>query len=145
MTRHHPQTEDANHSLTFVDHRQPADLQYLHVPYSFAREIVIFPAAMNAWGHDITRRGALCVEVVLGQPFADDIAVGHHADQLVVLANGRRPISCLSILFAEISDRRIWTDPIDAFVHRFFDFHGGSPVLNSPCPVWLHYTAKPVL
>ena len=42
---------------------------------------------MNAWGHHLARRRATGIEVVLRQPFADDVAVGHHADQAVVLSN----------------------------------------------------------
>src|SRR6516162_11818038 len=90
---------------------------------------------MNAWGHDITRGGALRIEVVLGQPFANDVAVGHHADQLVVLSNGDGSDVMFKHHLREISDRRIWTYPIDALVHHFFDFHGGSPLLNSSSPV----------
>src|ERR1700745_2201908 len=89
---------------------------------------------MNAGAHDIARGGALRVEVVLGQPFANDVAVGHHADQLVVLSNGDGSDVMLKHQLREFSHRRIWTDPIDAFVHHFFDFHGGPPFLKSSRP-----------
>src|SRR5262249_10506227 len=112
------QTEDANHPLTFVDYRQPADLQLLHVPNSFG-EIIVLPAAMNAWRHDVTRGGALRIEVVLGQPFANDVAVSHHADQLVVLSNGDGSDVIFKHDLREFSHRRIWTNPIDACVHAF--------------------------
>jgi hypothetical protein len=48
---------------------------------------VVTPAAMDAWGHHIARRRAAGIEAVLRQPFADDVAVGHHPDQPVVLYN----------------------------------------------------------
>ena len=47
----------------------------------------MLPAAMDAWGHDIARRRGAGIEALLRQPFADDVAVGHQADQLVVLSN----------------------------------------------------------
>jgi hypothetical protein len=42
---------------------------------------------MDAWNHNIARRRAAGIEAVLRQPFADDVTVGHHADQPVVLSN----------------------------------------------------------
>jgi hypothetical protein len=44
------QTKDADHPLALVDHRQPADLERLHVPYRLG-EVVVLPAAMDARGH----------------------------------------------------------------------------------------------
>src|SRR5262249_34520117 len=32
--------------------------------------------------------------------------------------------------FREFGDGRVWTDPIDALVHRVFDFHGRPPLLK---------------
>src|SRR5215472_16759789 len=123
------QTEDADHPLALVDHRQSADLQGLHVPY-WLGEIVVIPAAMDAWSHHIARRCALDVEAVLRQPFADDVAVGHHADQTVVLSNRNGAYIMLTHQFRELGDRRVWTDPVDALVHCVFDFHGRSPLLK---------------
>ena len=40
-------TEDANHPLVLVDHRQPADLQLFHVPGRLG-ELIVLSAAMDA-------------------------------------------------------------------------------------------------
>src|SRR5262249_56036925 len=80
------QTEDADHAFALVDHRQPAHLQFLHVPHCLG-EIIVIPAAMNARSHHIARHRAAGVEAVLCQSFADDVSVGHHADQPIVLSN----------------------------------------------------------
>jgi hypothetical protein len=42
------QTEDADHPLALVNHRQPADLQSLHMLHRLS-EVVVLPAAMDAW------------------------------------------------------------------------------------------------
>src|ERR1700732_1794258 len=121
-----------------------ADLQRLHVPYRFS-EIVVIPTAMNAWGHHLARRRATGIEVVLRQPFADDVAVGHHADQAVVLSNRDGAYIMLTHQFREFSDRGVRTDPIDALVHRFFDFHRRPPSLmpRSP-PFRLYNESRPI-
>src|SRR5262245_27476406 len=43
-------------------------------------EAVVLPTAMDPRRHHVARRGAAEIEVDLRHPFADDIAVGHHAD-----------------------------------------------------------------
>jgi hypothetical protein len=40
------QTKNADHPLAFVDHRQSADLQLLHVPHCLG-EVIVIPAAMD--------------------------------------------------------------------------------------------------
>jgi hypothetical protein len=50
-------------------------------------EVVVLSAAVDAWGHHITRGRAAGIDAVLRQSFADDVAVRHHADQLIILAN----------------------------------------------------------
>ena len=40
-------TEDADHPLILVDHRQPADLQFLHMLRRLG-EVIVLTAAMNA-------------------------------------------------------------------------------------------------
>jgi hypothetical protein len=79
-------TEYPDHPLAFVDHRQSADLQRLHVPYRLG-EVIVIAAAMDAWCHHFARCGAAGIKVFLRQPFAHDVAVGHHADQAIILAN----------------------------------------------------------
>ena len=68
------QTEDADHSFALVDHRQPSDLQVLHVPYRLG-EVIVLTATMDFSGHHITRRSAERIEVVLCQSFADDVTI----------------------------------------------------------------------
>jgi len=84
---------------------------------------------MDAWSHHIARRCASDVENVLRQPFADDVTVGHHGDQPVVLSNRNGAYIMLAHQFRELGDRGVRTDPLDAFVHRVFDFHVGPPLL----------------
>src|ERR1700687_3352022 len=93
------QTDDADHPLALVHHRQPAELQLLHVMHRLC-EVIVLPATMDAFGHHIARHRAASIEVVARKPFADDVAVGHHPDQLVVLPNGMQPMSCSRINFA---------------------------------------------
>src|SRR5262249_9997224 len=53
----------------------------------------------------------------------------------------------ISHQFCELSHRGVRADPIDAFVHRVFDFHGGPPLLElernatSPLHPALDYTS----
>src|SRR5258708_31487149 len=85
---------------------------------------------MDAWGHHIARRRAADIEAILRQPFADDVAIGHHADQTVVLSNRNGAYVMLTHQFREFGDRRVWTNPVDALVHCIFDFHGRPPLLK---------------
>src|SRR6202162_5800510 len=48
------QTDDADHPLALVDHRQPAELQLLHVMHRLC-EVIVLPATMDAFGHHIAR------------------------------------------------------------------------------------------
>jgi hypothetical protein len=36
--------------------------------------------------------------------------------------------------FREFSDRGVRTDPVDALVHHFFDFHGKTSIADAPVP-----------
>ena len=45
-------------------------------------------------------------------------------------AIGMAPISCSRHQFCEFGNRGVQTDPVDALVHRVFDFHGGPPLLE---------------
>src|SRR5438105_14168180 len=69
------QTDDADHPLALVDHRQPAELQLLHVMHRLC-EVIIVPATMDAFGHDIARLRTPGIEVVVRKPFPGDVAVG---------------------------------------------------------------------
>jgi len=46
------QTDDADHPLALVHHRQPAELQLLHVMHRLC-EVIVLPATMDAFGHHI--------------------------------------------------------------------------------------------
>ena len=52
-----------------------------------ARQIVVFPAAMDAVSHHVPRRHARGVEVLAREAFADDVSIGHHPDQMVIFAD----------------------------------------------------------
>src|SRR6202035_3255559 len=120
------QTDHADHPLALVDHRQPADLQRLHVVDRLG-EVIVLPATMDAFGHHIARHRAASIEAVARKPFADDVAVGHHPDQSVVLSNRNAADVMCPHQFREFGDRGVGADPVDTLVHYVFDFHGGPP------------------
>src|ERR1700761_6698732 len=121
------ETEDADHPLALVDHRQPAELQLLHVMHRLCK-VIVLPAAMDAFGHYVARRRAACIEVVAREPFADDVAVGHHSDQSVVLSSRNAADVMRPHQFRKFGGRGGGADPVDTLVHHFFDFHGGTSV-----------------
>ena len=63
-------------------------------------EIIIFSAAMDAGAHHIARSRAVDVKFFLCQSFTDDVAVGDHADKLIVLANRNGAYVMLTLHFA---------------------------------------------
>ena len=77
----------------------------------WAYEAIILSATMDAWGHHIARCRAVGIEAVLCQPFADDGAVSHHADQMVVLPDRNGAYIMLTHQFREVGDRGVRTDP----------------------------------
>src|SRR5258706_5760439 len=91
---------------------------------------MVVTTAMDAWGHHIARRREAGIEAVLRQAFADNVAVGHHPDQPVVLSNRNSACVMLTHQFREFGDRDVRTDPVDALVHRVFDFHVRPPLLE---------------
>jgi hypothetical protein len=97
------QTEDADHPLALVDHWQPADLQCLHVPHRLG-EVIVLPAAMDAWGHHIACVAPRASKLSCANP-SDNVAVSHHADQLVVLSNRNGAYIMLTHQFREFGDR----------------------------------------
>src|ERR1700721_614428 len=68
-----PETDDPDHPLALVDHRQPAELQLLHVMHRLC-EVIVLPAAMDAFCHHIARHRSASVEVVARKPFAEYVA-----------------------------------------------------------------------
>src|SRR5215471_17188434 len=117
----------ADHAFALVDDGQPANLQLLHMPHRLG-EIVLVTAAMDFGGHDVARRPMARIEVVLRQSLADDVAVGHHSDQTVVLSDWDGADVTVSHQLCELGYGGLRTDPIDALMHRVFDFHGGASV-----------------
>src|SRR5262249_14745906 len=87
---------------------------------------------MDAWRHHLASSREVGIEAALRYPFADDVAVGHHADQPVILSNRNRADIVFAHQFCELGDRNVRTDPIDALVHRVFDLHSGPPLRSSP-------------
>src|SRR6266404_3016735 len=145
------QTDDADHPLALVDHWQPAELQLLHVMHRLC-EIIVLPAAMDAFGHHIARPRAASIEVVARKPFADDVAVGHHPDQSVVLPKRNAADVMLPHQFRKFGDKGLRAYPVDSLVHHVFYFHGGPPLLEfqvhlmqcSIAPAFLNYTTDRV-
>src|SRR5262249_22164973 len=126
------QGEDANHPLALVDHWQATHSQLFHVPYCLG-QIIVFLAAMDAWGHHVARRRPADIKAILGQSLADDIAVSHHADKPVILPDWNGAYIVLPHQFREVDDRGIRIDPVDTLVHCFFDFHGWTSVTEVSC------------
>src|SRR5260370_36011055 len=89
---------------------------------------------MGAWGNAIGRGRVAGIESGLRHSSAGVVAVGYHADQLVVLSNRNGTDVMLAHQFREFDNRGVRTDPINALVHRVFDFHGGTSVAEA----WLH-------
>src|SRR6188508_3798237 len=75
-------------------------------------EVVILAAAVDAWSHHVARCSAAGIEAVLRQPFADDVAVSHHADKSVVLPDRNGANIMLPHQFREVGDRGVRIDPV---------------------------------
>ena len=106
------------------------NLQFLHVPHRLG-EIIIIAAAMDAGSHHIACCRATRIEAFLRQPFTYDIAVGRHSNELIVLSDGNGAYIMLAHQFRELDNRSVGTNPFNTLVHRFFDFHGGAPLLEN--------------
>src|SRR5258708_644226 len=105
-------------------------------------EVIVLPATMDAFGHHIARRRAASIEVVAREPFADDVAVGYHPDQSVVLPNRNAADVMPPHQFREFGDRGVGADPVDTLVHHVFDFHGEPPSLGFRC-TWCNAARPP--
>src|SRR5262245_7861178 len=128
------------------------------------REIIVFPTAMNAWRHHVSRGRAMHIKIFLRQTFANDVTIGDHADQPVILSNRDSAYVVRAHQFGEFGDRGIRADPLDALVHCFLYFHadlhtrawvngfsrqvsdlptvksswtGGPIVAEAKCPLWI--------
>src|SRR5262249_53532113 len=121
------EAEHADHALILVDDRQRADLELFHVLHRLGK-LVVLSATMDSRSHHVTRRRAACIKAVVGQAFANDIAVGDHAYKVVFLADRNRADVVLTHQFRELRDRGLRTNPLYAFVHRHLDFHHGPPL-----------------
>jgi hypothetical protein len=98
------ETEHSYHPLALVDHRQPADLQLLHMPHRFGK-VFVLTAAMDFCCHYVACSGAVAIEVVLRQFLAGDVGVGHHSDQTIILAYPDSAYVVVSHQFREFSHR----------------------------------------
>src|SRR5262245_7571763 len=85
---------------------------------------------MNAWRHHVSRGRAMHIKTFLRQTFANDVTVGDHADQPIILANRDGADAVCAHQFSEFGDRGIRADPLDALVHCFFDFHADTSLLE---------------
>ena len=121
------EAEYADHALVLVDHRQPTDFQLLHVADRLG-EVFVLAATMDFGCHHVAGSRAAGIELVLRQSFAYDVAVGHHADETIVLANRDSANVVLAHELRELGHRSLGTDPVDSLVHHIFDFHGGTSV-----------------
>ncbi len=101
-----------DHPLALVDHRQPVELQLLHVMHRLC-EVIVLPAAMDAFGHPTSRyHCAASIEVSARKPFAETTSlVGHHPDQLVVLPNRNAADVMPPHQFREFGDGCVGADP----------------------------------
>jgi hypothetical protein len=82
---------------------------------------------MDALRHHVSRGRTTHIKSILRQTFADDIPIGDHPDQSVILANRDGADVVCAHQFGEFGDRRIRADPLDTPVHCFFDFHADLP------------------
>src|SRR5262249_40271388 len=78
---------------------------------------------MNAWRHHVSRGRAMHIKTFLRQTFANDVTVGDHADQPIILADRDGADVVCAPQFSQFGDRGIRADPLDALVHCFFYFH----------------------
>src|SRR5215475_2700445 len=78
---------------------------------------------MDAWLHHVSRGRVAQIKTILRQTFANDVTVGDHANQPVILSNWDGADVVRAHQFREFGDRGIRADPLDPFVHCFFDFH----------------------
>src|SRR5262245_58941908 len=125
------ETDHAYHPLALVDDRQPADLQGLHMVDRF-REFIVVTAAVDALGHYIARGHLGGVEVAAREALADDVAVRHHPDQMIVLADRDRADIVRLHQPCNFSDWSVGADPVDSLMHHVLDFHEGPPSQLEP-------------
>src|SRR6185369_3122685 len=77
---------DAHQTLLAVHHRQPADLGVGHFTEDLVH-VLVFRRAAHVGAHYVGQFGGLGV-AFLRHAAHHDVAVGHHAHQLVAVANG---------------------------------------------------------
>src|SRR5262249_32234035 len=78
---------------------------------------------MDAWRHHVSRSRTVHIKTILRQTFANDVTVGDHPDQSIILANWDGADVVRAHQFSEFGDRGVRADPLDPLVHCFFDFH----------------------
>src|SRR5262249_47525590 len=78
---------------------------------------------MDAWRHNVSCGRAVQIKTILHQTVANDVTVGDHADQPVILANWDGADVVRAHQSSEFGDSGIRADPLDPLVHCVFDFH----------------------
>src|SRR5690348_15042485 len=115
------EAEDTDHALVLVDDGKTAYFLGLHRAKRL-RHIVVRAAIDDALRHDIAgaqRAAGFAVR----KPAADDVAVGYHADEAIILAH-RDGADILALhLLRHLGNRSFRRHPRDAFVHDLFNFH----------------------
>jgi hypothetical protein len=87
---------------------------------------------MDALGHHIAGGHLGAVEVAAREAFADDVAVRHHPDQMIVLADRDRADIVRLHQLCNFSDWGVGADPVDSLMHHVPDFHEGPPLQLEP-------------
>src|SRR5215210_4597902 len=91
-------------------------------------EFIVLRATVDAWCHNIARSHPFGIEAVPRQSFADKVTVGDHADQPIVLSDRNGTDIMVAQQFGQFGKGCVWSDPVDALMHRFLYLHGGPPL-----------------
>src|SRR5262249_40101024 len=98
---------------------------------------------MDAWLHHVSRGRVAQIKTILRQTFANDVTVGDHANQPVILSNWDGADVVRAHQFREFGDRGIRADPLDPLVHCFFDFH--ADLLVGVGCTWMKLKCRPAV
>ena len=109
---------------------RPANLLSLHDARGILH-ILPVEAEDDAFRHHVARGRGLRIEPC-GKAAADDVAVRHHTDEAIVLADGDRADVVVLHQARELLDRRAGINPLHAPVHCALYFHGRLPFLCRP-------------
>ena len=79
-------------------------------------DLLIIAAKDDALGHHVARRQLVDVAAV-AYAATDDVAIGDHSDEPIILANGNRADVEFAHLLRNLSDGRLRADPLCTLVH----------------------------